>query len=43
VGNLLNSLSITCLICTDHTKNEEILEGLKEKPVEEKLRRYKSN
>jgi hypothetical protein len=31
--------------CTlfDHTRNEEILEELKAEPVDEKLRRYKSN
>ena len=31
--------------CTlfDHKRNEEILEELKAEPVEEKLRRYKSN
>jgi hypothetical protein len=27
----------------DHERNEEILEGLKVEPIEEKLRRYKSN
>jgi hypothetical protein len=32
-----------CLICTDHTRNEEVSEELKEEAVEEKPRRYKSN
>jgi hypothetical protein len=27
----------------DHERNEEILEGLKVEPIEEKRRRYKSN
>jgi len=27
----------------DHTRNEEILEELKAEPVDQKLRRYKSN